>query len=211
MGWRKSFGRRAKQGLRSVVRGRGFEKLEVRWAFSIDMPSLGAPDLYSVLSVREPGPEEQELIIVGTDEFVKPPVDWTPPTITTELDDQGRVVTETVDSDTDGDGADDFRNVTHYSYGENPSSVTMESTEDRGIDGVIDSRWTSLTVTDANGLVVESSSSSDYNADGINDSSYSQSFRYDAEGRMIGSSTIGESHACRLCASSTRPAGTLPA
>jgi len=100
------------------------------------------------------------------------------------VDDQGRLVSETVVMDSDGDEAYDLTQVTEYEYaGEQISALRVS--EDRGNDGVFDSRTTTSYAYNELGYLTSVTTLIDSNADGVTDQSYAESTKYDDRGNFL--------------------------
>ena len=90
----------------------------------------------------------------------------------TQVDDLGRVVSQELVVDTDGDGVADLRTVDSYEYGAGDSIVNYTNEQDVGADGSVDSRQVDTYEYDADGVHVAIHSQFDSNGDGEIDSEY---------------------------------------
>jgi hypothetical protein len=110
------------------------------------------------------------------------------PQISTETDDQGRTVYETYLTDSDGDADYDLRQSVEYEYAEGLISSSVV-TEDRGLDGVVDSRSTTRYVYNALGAMTSYAFTLDASADGSIDQRYDLEITYDDRGNLLRSTS----------------------
>ena len=90
----------------------------------------------------------------------------------TQVDDLGRVVSQELVVDTDGDGLADLRTVDSYEYGVGDGIVSYTNEQDIGADGTVDSRQVDTYEYDADGVHIAIHSQFDSNGDGEIDSEY---------------------------------------
>lgn len=190
MGWyaRDTRGNRPVKRKRASNRGQHMERLETRWAFSIDLAAGIAPDAdFAITSeprIAELG-DEPGVIAIDLIDIVDP-IERAP-AIETVLDDQQRVIKEVYEFDTDGDQVVDLRTIAEYGYADGSATFWTRYSEDQGADGTIDYVSSSESVYDEAGNLVESSSAADFDGDGTLDHSWHSAYKYNELGQLVSS------------------------
>jgi hypothetical protein len=186
MGWRLTRELKNKRQVRGSLKARRFESLETRLPFSVDMVGFVEPAADG--GVPATMEDSMPMLLDGdaASDVIRELdfVEFNPPTVVSEsYDDQGRLVSQTLDYDHDGDGAADWRQLSTFEYDTEGRLIGSSYSDDEGADGSFESTYSSTTAYDDNGNVVLSSSTGDSDGDGNADYSYSTEYAYDEEGR----------------------------
>jgi hypothetical protein len=134
--------------------------------------------------IREPIAIEDPMPMVDPIAIMDPPVKVDDSRVTTVQDDLGRILSESVDYDTDGDGVLDLRTLVENTYDGDTLTSTRYS-EDQGADGSFNYVTTTYYTVNAAGQPLSILVESDSDGDGTVDGRSSEAFTYDDTGLIV--------------------------